>query len=277
MRMVREGWKPSLRDASCWRREVMKGGVGWRRRSLRSTLVTVQSAPASPASTSSTRALASRRKLLWSSFWPATSASRAATGGGRLHAARREPAAHLVPEQRRELVADQPVEDAARLLRVEAVAVELAGLLERFEDRLLRDLVEQHAVDVLPPRAELLRDVPGDGFALAVGVGRQVDVLLVLGGLLDVLEHLRLALDDVVLGREVALDVDPELRLGQVHHVADGGLHLVVPPEVLAERLGFGRRLDDDEVLGHVLHAARRQKRLPGSWQTRPRSSSARS
>src|SRR5206468_4542540 len=197
--------------------------------------------------------------------------------GDRLHAARREPAAHLVPEQRRELVADQPVEDAARLLRVEAVLVELAGLLERLEDRLLRDLVEQHAVDVLPPRAELLRDVPGDGFALAVGVGRQVDVLLVLGRLLDVLEHLRLALDDVVLGREVALDVDPELRLGQVHHVADGGLHLVVPPEVLAERLGLGRRLDDDEVLGHVLHAARRQKRLPGSWQTRPRSSSARS
>jgi len=60
----------------------MKGGVGWRRRSLRSTLVTVQSAPASPASTSSTRAFASRRKLLWSSFWPATSASRAAKGGG---------------------------------------------------------------------------------------------------------------------------------------------------------------------------------------------------
>src|SRR5205814_10238089 len=57
--------------------------------------------------------------------------------GDRLHAARREPAAHLVPEQRRELVADQPVEDAARLLRVEAVLVELAGLLERFEDRLL--------------------------------------------------------------------------------------------------------------------------------------------
>src|SRR5439155_569969 len=167
-RMVRDGWKPSLRDASCWRREVMKGGVGWRRRSFRSTFVTVQSAPASPASISSTRAFASRRKLLWSSLCPPTS------------------------------------------------------------------------------------------------VGRQVDVLLVLGGLLDVLEHLRLALDDVVLGREVALDVDPELRLGQVHHVPDGRLHLVVPPEVHAERLGLGRRLDDDEVLGHVLHAARRRKRLPG-------------
>src|SRR5207244_2461979 len=80
--MVREGWKPSLREASCWRREVMKGGVGWRRRSFRSTLVTVQVAPSRPRSASSTRARFSRRKLLWSSFWPATSASRAAKRGG---------------------------------------------------------------------------------------------------------------------------------------------------------------------------------------------------
>src|SRR5213592_2943478 len=193
----------------------------------------------------------------------------------RLHAPRREPAAHLVPEEGRELVADQAVEDAARLLRVEAVLVELAGVPERLEDRLLRDLVEEHAVDVPPAPAELLHDVPGDGLTLAVGVGGEVDVLLVLGGLLDLLEHLRLALDDVVLGREVALDVVPELRLGQVHHVADGRLHLVVAPEVLAERPGLGRRLDDDEVPGHGFQAARRQKRLPGSWRTRPRSSSA--
>ena len=53
MRIVREGWKPSLRDASCWSLEVMKGGVGWRRRSFFSTLVTVQVAPSRPASTSS--------------------------------------------------------------------------------------------------------------------------------------------------------------------------------------------------------------------------------
>jgi len=153
---------------------------------------------------------------LWSSLCPPTSASRAAKGGGsarleprldrpvllgreaadlalaladdahgdRLHAARREPAAHLVPEQRRELVADQPVEDAARLLRVEAVAVELAGLLERFEDRLLRDLVEQHAMDVLPRAPSFCAMCQANGLALAVGVGRQVDVLLVLAAFL---------------------------------------------------------------------------------------------
>ncbi len=82
MRMVRAGWKPSLREASCWRREVTNGGVGWRRRSLRSTLTTVHVAPASPASTASTAAFVSRRNCLWSSLRPSTSASRATKGGG---------------------------------------------------------------------------------------------------------------------------------------------------------------------------------------------------
>src|SRR5581483_10733880 len=203
--------------------------------------------------------------------------------GDRLHAARGEPAAHLRPEERRELVADEPVEDAPRLLRLETVPVEPAGVPQGFEHRLLRDLVEQDSVHVLPLRTELLCDVPGDRLALAVGVGGEVHVLLVLGRLLDLVEDLRLALDHVVLGGEVVLDVDAELRLRQIHHVPDGRLHLVVLPQVLAEGLRLGRRLDDDEVLGHgsrrgpSAHAACRQNRLPGSWRTSPRSSSARS
>ena len=49
--------------------------------------------------------------------------------GDRLHAAGREAAPHLLPEQRRQPVADQPVEHAARLLRVEEVLVEVARVL----------------------------------------------------------------------------------------------------------------------------------------------------
>ena len=169
----------------------------------------------------------------------------------RLHATRRQPTADLAPEKRRELVADEAIEDAAGLLRVEAVLVELARILQRLEHGLLGDLVEEDTVHVLPAPAELLGDVPGDRLTLAVGVGREVDVLLVLRRLLDLVEHLRLALDHVVLGGEVLLDVDAELRLGQVHHVPDRRLHLVVPPQVLAERLRLGGRFDDHQVLCH--------------------------
>src|SRR5579875_3063686 len=173
MRMVRAGWKPSLREASCWRREVTNGGVGWRRRSLRSTLTTVHVAPASPASTAWLAALELgldgpvllRREGLDRPFALADDAH-----GHRLHAPRREPAPHLLPEERRELVAHEPVEDAARLLRVDQVLVDGTGVLERFQHRLLRDLVEEHAVHVAPPSPEPLGDVPRDRLALAVGV-----------------------------------------------------------------------------------------------------------
>ena len=55
---------------------------------------------------------------------------------------------------------------------------------------------------------ELLGDVPGDGLAFAIGVGRQQHALGPLGRALDLGEHLLLAVDDLVLGLEVVLDVD---------------------------------------------------------------------
>ena len=53
----------------------------------------------------------------------------------RLHAAGGEPLHHLPPEDRRDLVAVEAVEDAARLLRVDEALVDLARLAERALDR----------------------------------------------------------------------------------------------------------------------------------------------
>jgi hypothetical protein len=94
-----------------------------------------------------------------------------------LHAAGGEAAAHFVPQQRRDLVAHQPVQHAARLLRVHQVDVDLAGF-SKPSDGLLGDLVEHHAVELRAAVLffrELFLQVPADGFAFAVRVGRQVD------------------------------------------------------------------------------------------------------
>ena len=65
----------------------------------------------------------------------------------RLHAARRESLLHGLPEDRARLVADEPIEHAARLLRFDLLAVDLAGVLDRALHRVLRDLVKEHAPD----------------------------------------------------------------------------------------------------------------------------------
>src|SRR5581483_8948256 len=66
------------------------------------------------------------------------------TGRDRLHAARGETAHDLFPKDRRDLVAVEAVEDPPRLLRVDEPLVDLARLVERTADRILRDLVEHH-------------------------------------------------------------------------------------------------------------------------------------
>ena len=89
-----------------------------------------------------------------------------------------EPSPHLVPQQRRHLVAHQAVQHPPRLLGVHQPQVDRPWPLKRFPDSGRRDLVEHHPVDrgpVLLAGLQLLGQMPADGLALPVGVGRQVD------------------------------------------------------------------------------------------------------
>src|SRR5438093_1604493 len=60
----------------------------------------------------------------------------------RLHAAGGEAAAHLVPEERAQLVADEAVEDPARLLGIDLLGIDRARMIEGLADGALRDFVE---------------------------------------------------------------------------------------------------------------------------------------
>ena len=67
--------------------------------------------------------------------------------GDGLHASGGKAAADFVPEQRRNFVTDDAIEDAASLLRVHQMLVHLRGLLESGFDGFLRDFVEHHAIN----------------------------------------------------------------------------------------------------------------------------------
>ena len=143
----------SLRDASCCSVEVVNGAAGLRRTSRCLTDGDLNAAPSRSARRSRPRSRRRRSRLfarrsrrvrpeneriagLWQSSAPIVQYSRATNAldlafavddqldRDRLHAPGREAAADFGPEQRRDLVAHQPVEDAARLLRVHAVHVD---------------------------------------------------------------------------------------------------------------------------------------------------------
>jgi len=107
--------------------------------------------------------------------------------------------------------------------------------------------------------------VPGDGLALAVLVGGEIELAGVGEEALQLGDLLPLPPADHVVGLEVVLDVDaeagPRLSLDRRRHfggvarqvadVADGGLDEVLAPEEARDRLRLRRGLHDHERPGH--------------------------
>jgi hypothetical protein len=157
-----------------------------------------------------------------------------------------------LPEHRGELVPDEAVEDAPRLLREEPLLIDGARLREPELNTLLGDLVKLDTSHRPLERREFLRDVPSDRFSLTVRVWREKDLIGLLRRLLQIGEDVLVVLEHLVLRRVAVGDVDVQPRLGQVAHVSLGREHDEVLAEVFLNGLRLGRRLDDDERLGHL-------------------------
>ena len=118
---------------------------------------------------------------------------------------------------------------------------------------LLGDLIEGHAVGLVGVEAQDVGQMPADGFAFTVRVGRQQHTVGVLGLALQLFDELFLAFDADVLRRIVMLDVDAQLGGGQIADVAHAGRNFVVFAQIFADGLRLGRRLHDDEFCHYVL------------------------
>ena len=163
----------------------------------------------------------------------------------RLHPSRAEPAVHLLPQQGADLVTDEPVENAPRLLRVDLVSIEFRRVLQRFLHALLGDLIEQHAVNLaFDQRRHLVADVMRDRFSLAIRVRSQVDIVHLLRRRLQSAQDLALAANGDVLRAEVIFNIHPQFLFGQVLDVPHGRLDDEILAHNLLERVHLGGRLD---------------------------------
>ena len=143
-------------------------------------------------------------------------------------------ASEHAPQHRRRLPADQAVEDAPALLRLDELHVELARMFERLPDRVRRDLVEHHAAN-RHLRLQHLEHVPADRLALAVLVSGEDELVGALEGRLQLGDDLLLRGVHDVDHVEVVVGIDarePAVRLllvvgdlllapGQVTNVTD--------------------------------------------------------
>ena len=135
-----------------------------------------------------------------------------------LHAAGAEAFADLLPKRRADLVADEAVEDASRLLGVDERHVDVARGLEGPAHGGRRDLVVLDAAELrlrvlLQTGLENLLEMPGDRLSFAVRVGGEEDFVALLRLADEVGDDGLLVLGDDVRGFELRViggDADAE-------------------------------------------------------------------
>lgn len=165
--------------------------------------------------------------------------------GDALHAACGERRTHLLPEDGRELEADQTVEDAARLLGVDQIHVDRAGLLDGFEDGPLGDFVEDDTLGLVNGETQHFGQVPCDGLSFAVFIGGEPHGP-VLRGAREFVHDLAFILRDLVNRREPVGEIDSQILFREVANMAEARLDHEILTQELLDRLGLGRRLDDN-------------------------------
>jgi hypothetical protein len=93
-----------------------------------------------------------------------------------------------------ELIAHQTVQHAARLLGVEQILINGAGMGHALLHALFGDLVKGHTVRLVGVQPQNVGQMPADGFAFTVRVGCQQHAVCVFGLALQFLDELFLAL-----------------------------------------------------------------------------------
>src|SRR5262249_51263027 len=111
----------------------------------------------------------------------------------------------------------------------------------------LSDFVEDDALGPGRIKFERLGQMPGYGLPFAVFIGSQPDVR-VFGGFFQIGDNFFLIRANLVLGREIMLQVDVQALFGQVADMPETTLDLITLAEKLLNGLGLGRTLYNNQV-----------------------------
>jgi hypothetical protein len=163
-----------------------------------------------------------------------------------------EAAAHfLCPRRAGHSAADEAIKNAAGLLGVDAVDIDLEGLFEGLPDGVLRDFVKHHARSNFGPSGsffgfEFFLEVPADGFAFAVRVSREVDVFDLFAVSRSSVMSFFLPSMTSYFGSEAVVDVGGKVAFGRSFTVAEKAFTMKCLPRYLINSPGLCRRPNDD-------------------------------
>ena len=168
------------------------------------------------------------------------------TGGHGLDAAGRKASSDLLPQQRRQLVTDDAVQNTSCLLGIYQIVVNISGVCNGFPNHLLGNLVEGDTVCFGVREIQEFLQMPGNSFSLPVRVSCQVDRVYLFGGGLQFFDQIFLALDRDILGGEITLQVHAHGGFGKIPQMAHTCLDGIVRAQIFTNGFRLGGRLHND-------------------------------
>ena len=177
----------------------------------------------------------------------------------RLHPACRQTRLDRFPQEGTELIAHQAVEDAAGLLRVDQVDVDVARSCHTAFDAGLGNLVKGNAAFFLAAQIQHIRQVPGDCLSLAVRVGGKINKACVLGSLFQLVAQLTLAADVDIFRCKIVFDVHTQTAFGQITHMTHRSHDLIALAQIFLDGLCLCRRLHDYQLILLLCRSALRR------------------
>ena len=161
-----------------------------------------------------------------------------------LNAAGGKSAAYLLRNKRAQAIADESVEYSSRLLCVDEIHVDGARMIHAVLDSGFGYLVEGDSVLVLKIEIEQGRKVPRYRFSLAIRVGCEDNFIAFFNIFFQLADELLFSFYNGVFRREVVLDIDAQLRRGQVADMTHRGDYLIAGSEIFFNCLRLCGRLD---------------------------------
>ncbi len=125
---------------------------------------------------------------------------------GGLHATSREAIPNFLPDESREIIADETIEDTPRFLCFAEIGIEFTWMGDRFDDSFLGDFIEKDALRILDSAA--FGDMPRDSLSFAVGVGCEENSIGFFGERFDFPDDGIFAGGDLIMRDETSLDID---------------------------------------------------------------------
>ncbi len=154
-------------------------------------------------------------------------------------------APNLLTHHRTALETNEAVQNTTRLLSVDPVHIDFFRAVKRSQDGGLGNFVIRYPIEIFFRDGffQRFKQMPGNGFPLAVGVGRKIDVLALLGFRLELLQHLLAARRTDIFRFERLLDIHTQLLGREIAYVAHRGHYRIILAQKLVNLFRLRRRL----------------------------------